>query len=289
MESELLRAYRAKHDLLVCIDSDGCVFDTMETKHKECFCPATINAWGLQAVSKYAREVWEYVNLYSQSRGCTRFHAIVQVLDLLAEREEVKQRGFQMPEYASLRRWVETAPILNNDAVSKLTDDPVMARTLAWSHEMNRRTSELVRDIPPFPYVRESLASLSRHADIVIVSATPREALEREWRENGISQYCAMIGAQEDGSKKDIIRSIQKQYAPERTIMLGDAPGDYQAAHSCGILFYPIRPNSEAESWQEFNERVKDLFVAGQYTPEEMEKQLARFNTCLPSSPPWKQ
>ena len=24
------------------IDSDGCVFDTMEIEHKECFCPNTI-------------------------------------------------------------------------------------------------------------------------------------------------------------------------------------------------------------------------------------------------------
>lgn len=289
MGSSALSAYQARHGYLVCIDSDGCVFDTMETKHKECFCPATINAWDLQAVSRYAREAWEYVNLYSQSRGCTRFKAVVEVLDLLAEREEVRQRKFRMPDYASLRRWVETAPILNNDAVSKLTGDPVMARTLAWSHEMNRRTSELVRNIPPFPHVRESLAALSKQADIVVVSATPREALEREWKENDIDRYCAMIGAQEDGSKKDIIRSIQSQYAPGRAIMLGDAPGDCKAAQSCGILFYPIRPGSEAESWQEFYEGVLDRFFEGAYTREEMDRQLVRFNQCLPSSPPWKR
>ena len=41
-------------EYLVCIDSDGCAFDTMEIKHKECFCPAYINYFGLQAVSKYA-------------------------------------------------------------------------------------------------------------------------------------------------------------------------------------------------------------------------------------------
>ena len=45
---------------LVCIDSDGCVFDTMEIKHKECFCPAYIEHFGLQAVSKYARDAWDF-------------------------------------------------------------------------------------------------------------------------------------------------------------------------------------------------------------------------------------
>ena len=33
---------------LVGIDSDGCAFDTMELKHKECFIPVTINYWELQ-------------------------------------------------------------------------------------------------------------------------------------------------------------------------------------------------------------------------------------------------
>ena len=50
---------------LVCIDSDGCVFDTMEIKHKECFCPAYIEHFGLQAVSNYARDAWDFANLYS--------------------------------------------------------------------------------------------------------------------------------------------------------------------------------------------------------------------------------
>ncbi|GIT38550.1 MAG: hypothetical protein Ct9H300mP7_4710 [Verrucomicrobiota bacterium] len=31
---------------------------------------------GLQAVSKYARQVWEFVNLYSKTRGANRFPAL---------------------------------------------------------------------------------------------------------------------------------------------------------------------------------------------------------------------
>ena len=82
-----------KHDYLVCVDSDGCLLDNMELKHKECFCPATVNIWNLQAVSKYARQCAEFVNLYSRSRGWNRFPALVRTLDLLFEREEVKQVG----------------------------------------------------------------------------------------------------------------------------------------------------------------------------------------------------
>ena len=232
--------YTAKHDFLVCIDSDGCAFDTMEIKHKECFCPATIDNWGLQAISSLAREAWEYVNLYSVTRGCSRFHAIIRVLDLLSERKEVLARGFRVPSHEVLRHWVETAPVLNNENLAKLTDDPELARTLEWSLDMNRRVAKMVHDIPPFPFVRESLEKLSEHADIVIVSATPREALLHEWHEHGLDRYVALLGAQEDGSKREIIASVKGAYAPDHAIMIGDAPGDRKAAFDNGILFgYP--------------------------------------------------
>ena len=67
-----------KYDFLVGIDSDGCAFDTMELKQKECFTPNTIKYWDLQGVSKYAREACEFVNLYSKSRVINRFPALVE-------------------------------------------------------------------------------------------------------------------------------------------------------------------------------------------------------------------
>jgi len=37
-----LKAFQPQHDFLVCIDSDGCTFDTMEVKHKYCFVVAVL-------------------------------------------------------------------------------------------------------------------------------------------------------------------------------------------------------------------------------------------------------
>ena len=83
--------HQPQHEYFIGIDSDGCAFDTMEIKHKECFCPNIINYWDLQAVSKYAREAAEFVNLYSKWRGINRWPALVKVFDLLVERKEVIQ------------------------------------------------------------------------------------------------------------------------------------------------------------------------------------------------------
>src|SRR5213596_1110255 len=79
-------------EFFVGIDSDGCVFDSMEIKHKECFTPMFIKHFRLQAASKYAREVWEFVNLYSKTRGVNRFPALSRALNLLRERPQVIAR-----------------------------------------------------------------------------------------------------------------------------------------------------------------------------------------------------
>ena len=55
--------FKKTNDFLVGIDSDGCAFDTMELKHKECFIPCIIHHWGLKGISKYAREAAEFVTL----------------------------------------------------------------------------------------------------------------------------------------------------------------------------------------------------------------------------------
>ncbi len=38
----LLREFQKCNEFFVGIDSDGCAFDTMEVKHKECFIPNII-------------------------------------------------------------------------------------------------------------------------------------------------------------------------------------------------------------------------------------------------------
>src|SRR4051812_46725835 len=87
-----LTTLKPQHEFFVGIDSDGCAFDSMEVKHKECFCPNIIKYWNLQAISKYAREAVEFVNLYSKWRGTNRWPALISALDILRVRPEVIAR-----------------------------------------------------------------------------------------------------------------------------------------------------------------------------------------------------
>ncbi|MDD3925454.1 MAG: HAD hydrolase-like protein [bacterium] len=288
-----LRDFRKEHDFLVGVDSDGCAFDTMEIKHKECFIPNIINCWELQAVSKYAREAAEFVNLYSKWRGTNRFPALLMVFDLLAERIEVKQRGIVMPQVDSLRKWVDTETRLGNVTLEKIvaeTGDPVLSQALEWSKAVNRSVEEIVRGVPPFPFVRKSLQKINEHADALVVSATPHEALVREWQEHDIDCCVKVIAGQEMGNKKEHLSFAMKaRYAPEHVLMIGDAPGDYKAAKANNALFYPINPGYEDASWQRFHEEAFDKFINGQYAGAYEAKLVAKFEEYLPENPPWKK
>ncbi len=283
--------FTPRHGYYVGIDSDGCVFDSMELKNKECFIPQIIKHWNLQAVSKYARQTAEFVNLYSHWRGTNRFPALVFMLDLLRERPEVQARRVEVPRVEPLREFIRSGVALGNPALEEAvrkTGDPVLTQALTWSKAVNAVIADMVRDVPPFPLVRECLEKLSENADIIVVSGTPGEALEREWEEHGIARFASVIAGQECGTKTEHIgQTAGNRYPEGHALMIGDSPGDMKAAHANGVRFYPIVPGEEEKSWEFFHRQVLDLFFKGEYTGSMEIELLRHFNAKLPEKPPW--
>jgi len=146
-----------------------------------------------------------------------------------------------------------------------------------------------VRGVPPFPFVRESLERLSEVADIIVVSATPGEALRREWEEHRIAQYAAAICGQEVGTKKQMLSWLCPRYDKSRVLMIGDAPGDLDAARANGAFFYPINPGDEDAAWERFCKVALDTFLHGDYAGEYETKLIAEFDSYLPETPPWNK
>ncbi|MFC1483597.1 HAD family hydrolase [Candidatus Neomarinimicrobiota bacterium] len=281
-----------EHKFLVAIDSDGCAFDTMEIKHKECFIPNIVRYWSLQPVSKYTREAAEFVNLYSKWRGLNRFPAVVMVFDLLKEWPEVQKRRPVIPEAGSLRQWIKEETKLSNSALQTkvaATGDAILAQALAWSEAINLTVEEIVQGVPPFRYVYQSLEKISRWADIIVCSATPFQALKREWEEHDLSQFVRVIAGQEMGSKGEHIQlAAEGRYARDKVMMVGDALGDLDAARRNEARFYPINPGGEERSWERLLSEAADRFRDGTYAGDYENRLITEFESILPSIPPWK-
>ena len=284
--------FKKTNDFLVGIDSDGCAFDTMELKHKECFIPCIIHHWGLKGISKYAREAAEFVNLYSKSRGVNRFPALIEVFKLLQKRPEVVARGAKIEIPEILVEWMNKETKLGNAALAKYveeTGDPLMKETLAWSLDVNETVDKIVGEgVPPFPMVRESLEKLQGKADVLVVSATPQAALQKEWANQGLLPFVQSICGQEVGTKKESL-AYASLYPKNHALMIGDAPGDYKAALANNALFFPINPGEEEASWKRFFEEGAQKFLNEEFAGDYQQELLDDFNSHLPTTPPWKE
>jgi len=289
---EELKKLQPTKEFFIGIDSDGCAFDTMEIKQKECFCPNFIKYYGLQKISKYARETWEFVNLYSKTRGTNRFLAVLETFRLLTDRPEVEDRGMKLPDISALKGWTEKESKLGNPTLieyAKSVNDPGIDLALEWSLKVNDDIKEMVHGMPPFPGVRESLEKLNPIADALVVSQTPVEALEREWKENNIDGFVRVIAGQEYGTKTEHLALAAKhKYPDEKILMIGDAPGDHRAAQSNGVLFFPINPGHEEDSWDRLLNEGLDRFFSGTFAGSYEAELLNAFESYLPELPNWK-
>jgi phosphoglycolate phosphatase-like HAD superfamily hydrolase len=286
-----LRNIKPSHEFFIGIDSDGCVFDTMEVKQKEYFIPNALKHFELYSISKILQETWEFVNLYSAYRGGNRFTSIIKVFDLLHERTEIIDSGVILPDLSSLKEWVSTESKLANANLRKYFEsnyNPDLEKVVKWTESVNKDITERLRNIPPFPHAKSAIEKLSLFADLIVVSQTPLEALEREWEEHDLKKYVSAIAGQEHGTKTEHLALAAKgKYSVNKILMIGDARGDFEAAKNNRILFYPIIPGKEDKSWDRFNNEGLEKFSRNIFAGSYENKLLMEFRKSLPEKPPW--
>jgi len=274
--------FTKRHDYLVCVDSDGCAMDTMDCKHFHCFGPCMVTEWGLEEWREPILFRWNEVNLYQMTRGINRFKALAICLKEIHE-EYTKIEGID-----ALVHWAETAPALSNDGVKKAAEeatDPavktVFTKALAWSKAVNENIVKLPEELKvPYDGAKEGLAAAHTFADVAVVSSANRDAVEEEWSTHGLLSHVDIVLAQDVGSKAHCIAEMLKfGYAPDKVLMVGDAPGDSDAADKNGVYYYPILVNKEPESWQELTEtglgKLKDGTYGGDYQSKKKKEFLA--------------
>ena len=247
-------SFERKHDYLVCVDSDGCAMDTMNCKHFHCFGPCMVTEWGLEEWRDAILDRWNVINLFSMTRGINRFKGLAMALG------EIDKQYKPIPGIAALQHWADTAPALSNDGVAKAAaeaNDPeakaIFEKALSWSKAVNASIVALPEELKvPYDGAREGLAAAHTFADVAMVSSANRDAVEEEWGKFGLLEHTDIVLAQDVGSKAHCIAEMLKfGYDPKKVLMVGDAPGDCDAAEKNGVHYYPILVNHEKASWDE--------------------------------------
>ena len=269
-------SFERKHDYLVCVDSDGCVMDTMNCKHFHCFGPCMVTEWGLEAWKAEILDRWNVINLFSMTRGINRFKGLAMAL------KEIDGKYTRITGVDALVHWADTAPALSNDAVAKAAADAtdpaaklVLEKALSWSKAVNADIVELDESLKiPYAGAKEGLAAAHSFADVAMVSSANRDAVEEEWGKFGLLRHTDIVLAQDVGSKAACIEAMLKfGYDPGKVIMVGDAPGDCDAAEKNKVHYYPILVNREKESWEEAVAVAFPKLRNGEYAPYGAEKK----------------
>lgn len=274
-----LADFHKRREFLVCMDSDGCVMDTVRIKHCMVFCPELIRVFSLDSEAEFVTEAWEEINLHTITRGISRFESVVLVFDRL------KNRGVDVPGSEDIASWVATASELSTASLQMelhRTGSLALRRLQEWNNTCNRRIQALEPTFTPFPGVEQSLRQLHSVADVAVVSAANESAIENEWMRYGLARHADVIFGQEVGSKANSIASMLGcGYESRKVLMVGDAMGDAQAAAANGVAFVPIVPGREAESWRRLQEEALPKLLHGTFSPGYQTELLAALRSAL--------
>jgi phosphoglycolate phosphatase-like HAD superfamily hydrolase len=273
------------------IDSDGCVFDTMESKQKDHFHPAIIKNWKLAAIEPQVRAAAEFVYLYSMYRGLNRFLGLCKTFELLNDWPEARDNA-ALPDPTDLRAYCDSGLPLSNatlKAEAARTGSTLLTEILVWSVDLNADIDQNMPEPPPFQGSEEALKRISKNSDVIVISQTQAITLLKDWYRDDMARYVSVIAGPELGSKIDHFNmAAVNRYPAHAILMIGDAPGDLATAQSIGCNFFPINPGHETESWQRFLDEAYAKFLGGGFSDEYQQELNVTFKTLLPGIPPWK-
>lgn len=243
---------------IFCIDSDGCVMDTMTYKHELFFGRIAAEIFEVDNKISFLKD-WNKVNLYSKTRGINRFLGLIITLELNG-----------VKEIDELKKWAYSTNELSNQSLEKeirINGAFDLIKALKWSSKVNQEISNSKELDKPFCNAYETIQTLKKYGEIVVVSSANKEAVQEEWQRHGFLDLVDELYCQDKGKKEEIIRrSISQMDDLSQVLMIGDSPGDLEAAEKNGIQFYPILVGKEKESWIDLKEKFLPLFLDGKYS-----------------------
>ena len=269
--SNAFSEFKKTKDFLLCVDSDGCVMDTMDIKHKKCFGPCFVEEWGLEKYRDEMLERWNEINLYSMDRGINRYKGLEIILNEINDKY-IKAEGLE-----DLRNWVSNTKEFSFNTLNaeiEKTGSLCLKKAFNWSKMVNQSIHELDEDeLLPFEGVHDILLPAKALANIAIVSSANPDAVHKEWTKHGLLDVVDILLAQDAGTKSDCIKKLMEfGYDKSKVLMIGDAPGDMSAAEANGVFFFPVLVGKEKESWDELGEVLKAFTTTG--LDSKLQKQL---------------
>lgn len=283
-----LKRFKPNFDFFIGLDSDGTIFDSMNLKHNFCFIDPLVRIYKLSEIKDDVKKIWKKINLFSENRGINRYEALYIFFEELKKSNLLSHKNFAYPKLNVLNRLKKSNILLTNNNLKNLKneiDNKIfldIKKAIRWSSYVNEEVKIKVKNLPPISGAQSTLNYLYKHADIIVISNTPRKTLLRDWRYSNINNKVSLICGQETGNKTDILKAATfGKYDKNKILMVGDSPSDYYAAKNNQVYFYPIIPNYEKSSWNFLLDEGLSSFFSNKYNRIAEKKKILEFESAI--------
>lgn len=249
--------------VLVVIESEGAVFDTLARQHETGYIPAFAGcfSWGISPV--VCAELWRRLALSSRLRGQEPSLILLSALRLLNRSAPSIRRAAVIKV---LEAWL-ASPAKDPLALAQAPSGSPERLILDWM-TMSASLLEEESYAPAFPAALAFLRGVKATApgsEILVHSTLPEATALNQWEVAGVGDCFLRIAGAERGDFAAYLRAaLRNGYDRGPILVIGSTGASWQAAQSVGARFYAIAPGDEDESWEFLSEHFFPAFLRGE-------------------------
>jgi len=249
--------------ILIVVESEGAVFDSLESRHEKAYLPAFAGcfSWGLDPV--VCSGLWRRLALSSKLRGQEPLSILLSALRLL-------NRSWPSIRRAAVIRVLDAylaAPARDPLGLAASPKGSPERLILDWI-AMSEALLEEEGYAPGFPSARsflETVKIIAPGSEILVYSSLPEAVALNQWEMAGLGDCFLRIAGAERGDFAGYLRNALKNgYDSGPILVIGTTGLAWQAAQSVGARFYPVMPGAEEESWKYLAEEFFPAFMRGE-------------------------
>jgi hypothetical protein len=247
--------------VLVVVESEGSVFDTLRSRHEHAYLPAFAGLFSWGADIRVCSEIWRAVALSSRMRGENPLFVLSSALRLLNSYSPSILRS-------AVIKVLESSTIKGGEkALFSLNEKSNAERLVIDWLAMAEGLMEDMGNPAHFAIAEDFLKNVKHmapNANVLVYSTLPEANALNEWEMAGLGDCFLRIAGAERGDLSEYMRvALAAGFDTMPILMIGSTRYSWLAAQSAGARFFPIMPGREEESWKILAERFFPAFLRG--------------------------
>jgi hypothetical protein len=249
--------------VLIVIESEGAVFDSLARKHEKAYLPAFAGCFSWGSDPAVCSSLWHRLALRSRMRGQEPLRILLSALRLL-------NRGSPSVRRAAVIRVLDTYLAAPKPEPLRLASSPkgsperLILDWIAMSDSLLEEDGYAPRFGSAALFLT-TVKSIAPGAEILVHSSCPEAIALNQWEMAGLGDCFLRIAGSERGDFAAYLRTALKSgYDKGPILVIGTTGSAWQAAQSVGARFYPIMPEAEEECWKYLLETYLPAFMKGE-------------------------